>query len=160
MSAAPPTQKSMRMPMSYEYQRGAGRPRRGGRAGRGRGEGGDAAPTQQTQGGASTSRAVEEAGTSSQAYLSPTPQTQGTTIPSTMSSPSSQAFLDALHSPGFEQLMSGMMRESGSAYRPDTQFDGSWWDSSIRITHVGCLLGHTVYGACASADSSSVTCTS
>ncbi|MED6205449.1 hypothetical protein PIB30_017674 [Stylosanthes scabra] len=35
------------------------------RAGIGRGEGGDAAPTQQTQGGASTSQAVEEAGTSS-----------------------------------------------------------------------------------------------
>ncbi|MED6146606.1 hypothetical protein PIB30_036091 [Stylosanthes scabra] len=42
-----------------------------------------------------------------------------------MSSPSSQAFLDALHSPGFEQLMSNMMREGGSAYRSDTQFDGS-----------------------------------
>ncbi|MED6145939.1 hypothetical protein PIB30_029793 [Stylosanthes scabra] len=87
--------------------------------------GGDAAPTQQTQGGASTGRAVEEVGTSSQAYLRPTPQTQGTTIPSTMSSPSSQAFLDTLHSPGFEQLMSDMMREGDSAYRPDMQFDGS-----------------------------------
>ncbi|MED6167795.1 hypothetical protein PIB30_006075 [Stylosanthes scabra] len=97
--AAPPTQKNRRMPVSYGCRRGAGRPRRGGRAVRGRGEGGDAAPTQQTQGGASTSREVEEAGTSSQAYISPTPQTQGTTIPSTMSSPSQQVYLDALHSP-------------------------------------------------------------
>ncbi|MED6193565.1 hypothetical protein PIB30_020709 [Stylosanthes scabra] len=100
-------------------------PPTGGRTGRGHGEGGDVASTQQTQGGASTSQAVEEAGTSSQAYLSPTPQTQGTTIPSTMGSPSQQAFLDGLHSPGFEQLISDIMREGGSGYRPDTQFDGS-----------------------------------
>ncbi|MED6145526.1 hypothetical protein PIB30_026109 [Stylosanthes scabra] len=45
--AAPPTQKNRRMPVSYACRRGAGRPRRGGRAGRGSGEGGDAAPTQQ-----------------------------------------------------------------------------------------------------------------
>ncbi|MED6222316.1 hypothetical protein PIB30_063173 [Stylosanthes scabra] len=45
------------MPVSYARRRGAGRLRRGGRAGRGRGEEGDAAPTQQTQGGASTSQA-------------------------------------------------------------------------------------------------------
>ncbi|MED6120699.1 hypothetical protein PIB30_023464 [Stylosanthes scabra] len=43
------TQKIRRMPESYARQRGAGR------AGRGRDEGGDTAPTQQTQGGASTS---------------------------------------------------------------------------------------------------------
>ncbi|MED6121668.1 hypothetical protein PIB30_032324 [Stylosanthes scabra] len=73
--AAPPTQRNRRMPVSYGSRRGASRPHRGGRAGRGRGEEGDTAPTQQTQGGASTSRAVEEAGTSSQAYISPTPQT-------------------------------------------------------------------------------------
>ncbi|MED6108346.1 hypothetical protein PIB30_023114, partial [Stylosanthes scabra] len=42
-----------------------------------------------------------------------------------MSSPSSQAFLDTLHSPGFEQLISDVMCEGGSAYKPDTQFDGS-----------------------------------
>ncbi|MED6119489.1 hypothetical protein PIB30_012396 [Stylosanthes scabra] len=42
-----------------------------------------------------------------------------------MSSLSQQAFLDALDRPGFEQLMSDIMREGGSAYRPDTQFDGS-----------------------------------
>ncbi|MED6134339.1 hypothetical protein PIB30_036192 [Stylosanthes scabra] len=35
----PPTQKIRRMPESYARRRGAGRPRRGGRAGRGRGEG-------------------------------------------------------------------------------------------------------------------------
>ncbi|MED6200519.1 hypothetical protein PIB30_085927 [Stylosanthes scabra] len=122
---APPTQKNKRMPVSYACRRGTGRPRRGGRAGRDRWEGGDAAPAQQTQGGASTSQPVQEAGTSSQAYLSPTPQTQGTTIPSTMSSPSQQAFLNGLHSPGFEQLISDIMREGGSGYRPDTQFDGS-----------------------------------
>ncbi|MED6132292.1 hypothetical protein PIB30_017726 [Stylosanthes scabra] len=85
-SSAPPTQKNRRMPVSYACRRGAGRPRRGGRAGRGRGEGGDSAPTQQTQGG---------------------------------------AFLDDLHSPGFKQLISDIMREGGSGYRPDTQFDGS-----------------------------------
>ncbi|MED6119488.1 hypothetical protein PIB30_012395 [Stylosanthes scabra] len=62
--AAPPTQKNRRMPVSYACRRGAGRPRRGGRAGRGRREGGDATPTQQAQGGSSTSRAVVEAGTS------------------------------------------------------------------------------------------------
>ncbi|MED6192477.1 hypothetical protein PIB30_010412 [Stylosanthes scabra] len=118
--AAPPTQKNRRMPVSYGCRRGAGRPRR---ASRGRREGGDAAPTQQTQCGASTSQAIEEAGTSSQAYLSPTPQTQGTTILSTMSSPSQQAFLDGLHSPGFEQLISDIMREGDSGNRPDTQFD-------------------------------------
>ncbi|MED6160212.1 hypothetical protein PIB30_049252 [Stylosanthes scabra] len=93
--AAPPTQKIRRMPESY------------------------------TQGGASTSQAVEDAGTSSQAYLSPTPQTQGTTIPSTMSSPTQQAFLDGLSSPGFQQMISNIMLEGGSSYRPDTQFDGS-----------------------------------
>ncbi|MED6121857.1 hypothetical protein PIB30_033972 [Stylosanthes scabra] len=97
--AAQPTQKIRRMPESYARRRGAGRPRKGGRAGRGRGEGGGAAPTQQTQGGVSTSQALEEAGTSSQAYLPSTPQTHGTTIPSSMSSPSQQAL--------------------------DTQFDGS-----------------------------------
>ncbi|MED6183659.1 hypothetical protein PIB30_039778 [Stylosanthes scabra] len=37
--AAPPTQKIRRMPESYACRRGAGRPRRGGRAGRGREEG-------------------------------------------------------------------------------------------------------------------------
>ncbi|MED6191014.1 hypothetical protein PIB30_111853, partial [Stylosanthes scabra] len=42
-----------------------------------------------------------------------------------MSSPSQQAFLDGLHSPGFEQLISDIVREGGSGYRPDTQFDGS-----------------------------------
>ncbi|MED6109533.1 hypothetical protein PIB30_034658 [Stylosanthes scabra] len=42
-----------------------------------------------------------------------------------MSSPSQQAFLDALHRPGFEQLMDDIMREGGSGYRSDTQFDGS-----------------------------------
>ncbi|MED6195838.1 hypothetical protein PIB30_041716 [Stylosanthes scabra] len=73
--ATPPTQMLRRMPESYARRRGSGRPHRGGRAGRGRGEGVDAAPTQQTQDGASTSQPVEEAGTSSQAYLSPTPQT-------------------------------------------------------------------------------------
>ncbi|MED6179901.1 hypothetical protein PIB30_005361 [Stylosanthes scabra] len=42
-----------------------------------------------------------------------------------MSSPSQQAFLDDLHSPGFEQLISDIMREGDSGYRPDTQFSGS-----------------------------------
>ncbi|MED6120668.1 hypothetical protein PIB30_022950 [Stylosanthes scabra] len=123
--AAPPTQRNRCMPVSYGCRRGAGKPRKGGRAGRGRGEGGDAAPTQQTQGSVTTSQAVEEAGTSSQAYLGPTPQTQGTTIPSTMSSPSQQTFLDGLHSPGFEQLINNIMHEGSSGYRPNTQFDGS-----------------------------------
>ncbi|MED6180216.1 hypothetical protein PIB30_008072 [Stylosanthes scabra] len=38
-SAEQPTQKIRRMPESYAHRRGAGRPRRGGRAGRGRREG-------------------------------------------------------------------------------------------------------------------------
>ncbi|MED6170949.1 hypothetical protein PIB30_036114 [Stylosanthes scabra] len=42
-----------------------------------------------------------------------------------MSSLSQQVFLDALHSPRLEQLMSDIMREGGSAYKPDTHFDGS-----------------------------------
>ncbi|MED6154955.1 hypothetical protein PIB30_001096 [Stylosanthes scabra] len=42
-----------------------------------------------------------------------------------MSSPSQQAFLDGLHSPGFEQLISDIMCEGSSSYGPDTQFDGS-----------------------------------
>ncbi|MED6156635.1 hypothetical protein PIB30_016181 [Stylosanthes scabra] len=37
--AAPPTQKNRCMPMSYACRRGAGKPRRGGRGGRGRGGG-------------------------------------------------------------------------------------------------------------------------
>ncbi|MED6107127.1 hypothetical protein PIB30_011142 [Stylosanthes scabra] len=37
--AAPPTQKNRHMPVSYACRRGAGRPRRGGRASRGSGEG-------------------------------------------------------------------------------------------------------------------------
>ncbi|MED6214227.1 hypothetical protein PIB30_100916 [Stylosanthes scabra] len=37
--AAPPTQRNRRMPVSYGCRRGAGRPRRGSRAGRGREEG-------------------------------------------------------------------------------------------------------------------------
>ncbi|MED6181336.1 hypothetical protein PIB30_018481 [Stylosanthes scabra] len=82
-------------------------------------------PESCTQGGASTSQAVEEARTSSQAYLSPTPQTQRTTISSTMSSPSQQAFLDGLHSPGFQQMINDIMLEGGNGYRLDTQFDGS-----------------------------------
>ncbi|MED6131976.1 hypothetical protein PIB30_015126 [Stylosanthes scabra] len=61
----------------------------------------------------------------SQTYLSPTPETQGTTIPSTMSSASQQAFLDELSSQGFQQMISDIMLEGGSGYRPDTQFDGS-----------------------------------
>ncbi|MED6128713.1 hypothetical protein PIB30_100680 [Stylosanthes scabra] len=78
-----------------------------------------------TQGGASTSQAVEEAGTSLQAYLPSTPQTQGTTIPSSMSSPSQQAFLDGLSSPGFQHFISDMFQEGDSGYRSDTQSDGS-----------------------------------
>ncbi|MED6193949.1 hypothetical protein PIB30_023965 [Stylosanthes scabra] len=113
------------LPESYARRRGAGRPRRGGRAGRGRGEGGDTAPTQQTQGGASTSQAVEEAETSSHAYLPSTPQTQGTTIPSTISSPLQQEFLDGLSSPTFQHFISGVLHEGDGSYRPDTQFDGS-----------------------------------
>ncbi|MED6209315.1 hypothetical protein PIB30_053487 [Stylosanthes scabra] len=97
--AAPSTQRNSRMHVSYACQRGVSRPRRGSRAGRGCGEGGDVAPAQQTQGGA--------------------------TIPSTMSSPSQQAFLDGLSNPGFQQMISDIMLEGGNGYRPGTQFDGS-----------------------------------
>ncbi|MED6158174.1 hypothetical protein PIB30_030344 [Stylosanthes scabra] len=82
-----------RHPVSYACQKGASRPRKGGRAGRNRGEGSDAAPAQQTQGGASTSQP--------------------------------QAFLDGLSSPGFQQMISDIMLEGGSGYRPNTHFDGS-----------------------------------
>ncbi|MED6217422.1 hypothetical protein PIB30_017482 [Stylosanthes scabra] len=96
--AEQPTQKVRRMLESYARRR---RTPRAGRDGGGRGEGGDTMPTQQTQ-------------------------TQGTAIPSTMSSPSQQAFLDGLSSPGFQQLITDIMRdEGGGGYRPDTQFDGS-----------------------------------
>ncbi|MED6120400.1 hypothetical protein PIB30_020592 [Stylosanthes scabra] len=78
-----------------------------------------------TQGGASTSQPVQEVGTSSHAYLSPTPQTQGTTIPSTMSSPSQQAFLDGINSPTFQHYISGVLHQGHDGYRQDTQFDGS-----------------------------------
>ncbi|MED6187939.1 hypothetical protein PIB30_081265, partial [Stylosanthes scabra] len=122
--AAQPTQKIRRMPETYARLRGAGKPRRGGRAGRGRGEGGGVTPTQQTQGGASTSQTVEKAGASSQAYLSSTPQTQGTTIPSSMSSLSQQAFRDGLSSLGFQHFISNVLHEGHSGYRPDMQFDG------------------------------------
>ncbi|MED6204157.1 hypothetical protein PIB30_006573 [Stylosanthes scabra] len=47
------------MPESYGRRRGAGRGERGGRAGKGHGDGCDTAPTQQTQGGASTSQAFD-----------------------------------------------------------------------------------------------------
>ncbi|MED6197365.1 hypothetical protein PIB30_055831 [Stylosanthes scabra] len=118
------TQEIRRMTESYARRRGAGRPRRGGRAGRGREEVGDTTPTQQTQGGASISQAVEDAGTSSQAYLPSTPQTQGTAIPTSMSSPSQQAFLNGLSSVGFQEMISDILQEGDGGYRPDTQFDG------------------------------------
>ncbi|MED6109318.1 hypothetical protein PIB30_032312 [Stylosanthes scabra] len=63
--------------------------------------------------------AVEAAGTSTQADLPSTPQTQGTAIPSSMSSPSQQAFLDRLSSPEFQQMISDIMPQD-SGYRPDT----------------------------------------
>ncbi|MED6171138.1 hypothetical protein PIB30_037952, partial [Stylosanthes scabra] len=42
-----------------------------------------------------------------------------------MSSPSQQAFLYGLSSPEFQQMISDIMLEGGSGYRPNTQFDGS-----------------------------------
>ncbi|MED6155041.1 hypothetical protein PIB30_001723 [Stylosanthes scabra] len=105
------------MPEGYGRRRGASRD---GRGGRGRMEGGDTAPTQQTHGGASTSLAVEVARMSTQADLPSTPQTQGTAIPSSLSSPSQQAFLDGLSSPGFQQMISGILQEGDGSYRPDT----------------------------------------
>ncbi|MED6196432.1 hypothetical protein PIB30_047515 [Stylosanthes scabra] len=112
--ATPPTQKIRCMPESYARRRGAGRPRRGGRVGRGRGEGGDAAPTQQTQGGASTSQAVEEAGTSSQAYL-----------PSTPSDPGDHDPIDYELPDAAGHFISGVLHVGDGGYRSDTQFDGS-----------------------------------
>ncbi|MED6155957.1 hypothetical protein PIB30_010304 [Stylosanthes scabra] len=53
---ARPAQKIRRMPKGYGRRREAGKASRGGK---GRVEGGDMAPTQQTQGGASTSQGVE-----------------------------------------------------------------------------------------------------
>ncbi|MED6186709.1 hypothetical protein PIB30_069348 [Stylosanthes scabra] len=68
-----PTQMIRRIPKGYGRRRGASRARRGGRAGRGRREGGDTTPTQQTQGGTSTSQVVEAAETSTHADLPSTP---------------------------------------------------------------------------------------
>ncbi|MED6183660.1 hypothetical protein PIB30_039779 [Stylosanthes scabra] len=42
-----------------------------------------------------------------------------------MSSLLQQAFLDGLSSPRFRQMISDIMLEGGSCYRPDMQFDGS-----------------------------------
>ncbi|MED6182055.1 hypothetical protein PIB30_025131 [Stylosanthes scabra] len=52
-------------------------------------------------------------------------RTQGTTIPSSLSSPSQQSFLDGLSSPEFQQMISDILQEGDGGYRPDTQFDGS-----------------------------------
>ncbi|MED6134304.1 hypothetical protein PIB30_035866 [Stylosanthes scabra] len=103
------------MLVSYACRRGAGRPRRGGRAGRGRGERGDTAPAQQTQGGASTSQL---------------------------------AFLDGLHSSGFQQLIDDLMHEGGSGYRPDTQFNSSLVHLDLNkpmssLSHLFMALGGT-----------------
>ncbi|MED6181534.1 hypothetical protein PIB30_020104 [Stylosanthes scabra] len=88
-------------------------------------------------------------------------------------------FLDGPSSLGFKQMISDIMLEGGSGYRPDTQFDGSqvhldlnepvfgpshmfmasWWDSAISSTRAGWILRGAVHGACPFADSSSVTCT-
>ncbi|MED6217437.1 hypothetical protein PIB30_017684 [Stylosanthes scabra] len=72
-----------------------------------------------TQGGASTSQAVEVAGTSTQADL------PSTTIQSSLSFPSQQAFLDGLSSPGFQQMINDILLEGDGGYRPETQFGGS-----------------------------------
>ncbi|MED6170694.1 hypothetical protein PIB30_033460 [Stylosanthes scabra] len=52
-------------------------------------------------------------------------RTQGTAIPSSLSSPSQLAFLDGLSSLGFQQMISDILLEGDGGYRPDTQFDGS-----------------------------------
>ncbi|MED6180022.1 hypothetical protein PIB30_006512 [Stylosanthes scabra] len=106
----------------YGRRRGASR---AGKGGRGCVDGGDTTPTQQTQGDASTSQAVEAVGMSTQSDIPSTPQTQGIAIPSSMSSPLQQAFLDGLSNPGFQQMISDIMLEGDGSYRPDTQFDGS-----------------------------------
>ncbi|MED6179972.1 hypothetical protein PIB30_005771 [Stylosanthes scabra] len=116
-----PTQNIRCMPESYGRRRGAGK---GGRGSRGRGERCDTASTQKTQGGANTSQAVEVAGTSTQADLPSTPQTQWTAIASSLISPL-QAFLDGLSSPGFQQMITDILLEGDGSYRSDTQFDGS-----------------------------------
>ncbi|MED6215761.1 hypothetical protein PIB30_001382 [Stylosanthes scabra] len=94
--AAPPTQKNWRMPLSYAYS-GRCQHQSGGKGG------GD--------------------------KLTGLPLTHPTDLGDhdhvDHELPSQQAFLDDLHSPGFEQLISDIMREGGSGYRPDTQFDGS-----------------------------------
>ncbi|MED6172633.1 hypothetical protein PIB30_051810 [Stylosanthes scabra] len=84
---------------------GGGR-RKGVRDGRGRGEGGDGPPTQQSQGGQdgpSTSY-EHDAGMSTQAEVPSTPQTQQNVATPTIAS-LSQAFLDRAPSPGFQQMM-------------------------------------------------------
>ncbi|MED6111365.1 hypothetical protein PIB30_051713 [Stylosanthes scabra] len=128
---------------------GGGR-RRGGRGGRGRREGGDTTPTQQSEGGASTSHA-HHAGTSTQADLPSTPQTQGTEIPSTIASPS-QAWLDGLCSAMFQQMIDHILMLG------DSGLHGAWWHSYIS-TRAESILGDAIHGACICADSTRVSCT-
>ncbi|MED6108501.1 hypothetical protein PIB30_024530 [Stylosanthes scabra] len=94
--AVRPTQRIRRMPEDY------GRRRRG-RGDRGRAEGGDTAPTQQSEGGASTSHA-HHAGRSTQAWL------------------------DGLSSPGFQQMIDEILMPGDGGYRPE--FDGTQLDDS------------------------------
>ncbi|MED6193679.1 hypothetical protein PIB30_021820 [Stylosanthes scabra] len=118
------------MPESCGDRRGVGR---GGRASRGRGDGGESAPTQQTQGGASTIQMVVAAGTSTQADFPSTPQTQGIEIPLSLGSPL-QALLDGLFSRGFQQILSNILLPPDGGYRPNfdaTQFDGSQFISTL-----------------------------
>ncbi|MED6171579.1 hypothetical protein PIB30_041966 [Stylosanthes scabra] len=89
------------------------------RGGRGRREGKDAAPSQQTQSGAGSIHA-HEAGTSTQAEVPSTPQSQQGVDTPTFSSPS-QAFLAGHSSLGFQAMMEQILLP-GDEYRPE--FDG------------------------------------
>ncbi|MED6146819.1 hypothetical protein PIB30_038220 [Stylosanthes scabra] len=57
----------------------------------------------------------------------------GTEIPSTLASPSSQAWLDGLSSPGFQQMIEQILMSGVGDYRSefeDTQYDGTQFESS------------------------------
>ncbi|MED6137584.1 hypothetical protein PIB30_066264 [Stylosanthes scabra] len=98
---------------------GEGGDRGHGEDGRGHRNGGDGPPTQQSQGGPSTSHA-HDAGRSTQVEVPTTPQIEQTVATPTIASPS-QAFLDRLSSPWFQQMMDQILLP-GEGYRPD--FDG------------------------------------
>ncbi|MED6185844.1 hypothetical protein PIB30_060901 [Stylosanthes scabra] len=128
-----------------------------GRGGRGCGQCGDGAPSQQTQGGANTSHA-HEAGTRTQAEVPATPRSQQGVSTPTLSSPS-QVFLAGLNSLGFQDLMEQILLPS-DGYMPE--FDGTQFDvylnehvsspSQFFSIYAGSFMGDVIACTCACSD--------